>query len=299
MVYISCRCPDTSVNLQLPYTETENYSTMPLKFAANLSMMFTQETDSLPERYQLASSAGFSAVECAYPYSYSVDELVSAKEGAGVKQVLMNTWPGGADVGGYGVGALPGMETLFREKLEVAITYAKALQCPRMRIMAAKQPSDVDDSAMERVYLENLRYAADRLQKEGIVAMMEPCNNHSMPHYFMNHPQKALRYIHTLNHPNLRLQLDLFHLQQIEGNLTRNIKEYLPYVEHIQVAQVPDRHEPDSPGEIDYAYTFHLLEELGYTGWIGLEYKPVVDTVQGLSWMSKMGYRLDGVPAVS
>ncbi|ELU09691.1 hypothetical protein CAPTEDRAFT_5040 [Capitella teleta] len=192
----------------------------------------------------------------------------------------MNTWPGGADVGGYGIGALPGCEELFREKLEISVKYAKALKCPRMRIMASKQSSRFTPEEMEEVITE------------GIVAMIEPCNNFSMPGYLINHPIKAVRIIQRLNHPNLRLQLDVFHLQQMEGNLTRSFEKYMPFVEHVQIAQVPHRNEPDSPGEIDYKYVFGLLEKSGYTNWIGCEYKASNGTLDGLKWVTEMGYKL-------
>ncbi|ELT98285.1 hypothetical protein CAPTEDRAFT_192884 [Capitella teleta] len=200
---------------------------MALNFAANLTFMFTSETDNLVERYSLAKQAGFRAVECAYPYDYPVEDLVQAKESHNLQQVLMNTWPGGADVGGYGIGALPGCEELFREKLEISVKYAKALKCPRMRIMASKQSSRFTPEEME--------------------------------------------------------ELDVFHLQQMEGNLTRSFEKYMPFVEHVQIAQVPHRNEPDSPGEIDYKYVFGLLEKSGYTNWIGCEYKASNGTLDGLN----------------
>jgi hydroxypyruvate isomerase len=264
---------------------------MSLNFSANLSFMFTTETKSLVDRYALAKEAGFRAVECAYPYDYAIADLVEAKTRSGLQQVLINTWPGTTETGGYGIGALPGYEELFREKLELSIQYAKALECPRIRIMAAKQMQHSRED-MERIYATNLKYAADRLAEEGIVAMIEPCNNHSMPGYLISHPSIAVRLIQELKHTNIKLQLDIFHLQQIEGNLTRSITRYLPLVEHIQIAQVPDRHEPDSPGEINYRYVFDILEKNNYSKWIGCEYIPTNGTLEGLKWIQDMGLHL-------
>ncbi|CAH1774089.1 unnamed protein product [Owenia fusiformis] len=263
---------------------------MPLKFAANVSMLF-QENGTLDKRYKVAENAGFKYVECTFPYDIPIETLQSAKESANVEQVLVNGWPGDMTKGDVGISALPDRIEEFREKLETSIKYANALNCKRMHIMAARVTDKFTTKQMEAVYIENLKYAADRLQKEGILALIEAVNSRiSVPGYLMDHPQKAVEIIEKVNHPNLKMQLDLFHVQIMDGNLTGNIKKYLPYTGHIQIAQVPKRGEPDTEGEINYPYVFKVLEESGYDGYIGLEYIPAGKTLDGLKWMKIMGF---------
>ncbi|KAL5020927.1 hypothetical protein ScPMuIL_000082 [Solemya velum] len=199
--------------------------------------------------------------------------ITKAKHESGLKQVLINTWPGTLENGDLGLAALPNRMTEFREKLELSIQYAKALDCERMHVMAGRKPK-YEDEAMEEVYLDNLQYSADRLQRENILALIEPINSRiTEPNYFLTDIHKAIEYIKKVNHPNLKLMFDCFHIQIMDGNLTKNIKQYLPYIGHIQIASVPDRGEPVD-GEIDYQYFFKMLDEVGYEGYIGLEYKP-------------------------
>jgi len=188
-----------------------------------------------------------------------------------------------------GLAAIPGEEKEFKQKLEVSISYAKALNCKRMHVMAGLVPSDADAAyreKMETTFIQNIKYAADRLQKEGILTLIEAVNDRiSMPGYFMSCPHKGLQIVKSINHPNLKFQFDIFHVQIMDGNLTRNLKEFLPYIGHIQIAQVPDRGEPDSPGEINFPYVFSVLESVGYDGFVGLEYKPKGITEVGLQWL--------------
>ncbi|XP_046561297.1 putative hydroxypyruvate isomerase [Haliotis rubra] len=263
-------------------------SSMPLKIAANVSLLF-KETPNLADRYQVAKDAGFKFVECTFPYDVPVDQMAAAREGAGLEQVLINGYPGDLANGDLGLAALPSRKEEFREKLELSIQYANALECKRMHLMAGRR-GQVDDKVMEETFLDNLQYAADRLQKEGILAVIEPVNNRiSVPDYFLYDPHKGLEYVKRLNHPNLKLQFDVFHVQIMDGNLTKNLKEMFPYIGHIQISQVPERHEPDSPGEINYPYVFQVLENLGYDGYIGLEYNPKGDTLAGLEGLRKLG----------
>ncbi|KAJ9579304.1 hypothetical protein L9F63_024593 [Diploptera punctata] len=262
---------------------------MPLKFCANLSFMF-QETASLLERYGLAKEAGFKAVECAFPYDYEVDKVVEAKKNAKVEQILINVYVGDVTKGELGFAAIPGSEAAFESSVQKAIKYAKALNCSRIHVMSGvvKEPGEAHAS----VYYKNIKYAASLFEKENIIGLVEPINPYSVPNYFMNSFEKGLEVIKKVNSPNMKLMLDIFHLQQICGNLTRNITELMPFVGHIQIAQVPDRHEPNTSGEIDYKYIFSLLEEMRYNGWIGLEYKPKGVTKDGLKWIKEFNMSL-------
>ncbi|KAK7099716.1 putative hydroxypyruvate isomerase [Littorina saxatilis] len=266
-------------------------ATMPLKFAANLSMMF-QEIATVAERYKAAKDAGFQYVEVAFPYHESMESLSSAKKAAGLEQILINSYPGDISKGDLGIAIFPDRVDEFREKLEMSIQYAKALDCKRMHVMAGKKPADIDEAMLkkfEETFISNMTYAADRLQKEGILALAESVNERvSVPNYFLGHPHKALQYVKKINHPNLKVQFDVFHVQIMDGSITQNLKEQFPYIGHVQISQVPDRGEPDENGEICFPYFFNLLQEMGYNGFVGCEYVPRGSTIQGLKWMKSI-----------
>ncbi|XP_076663487.1 hydroxypyruvate isomerase-like protein Gip [Andrena cerasifolii] len=262
---------------------------MSLKFAANLSFMFT-EAPTIIERYKLAKDAGFKAVESGFPLGYSSKEVLEAKKNAGVEQILINVFTGDVSKGELGFAAIPGEEDNFKKSIDLTIEYAKALNCKRIHVMSGKVSEAT--STNDDVYEKNLSYAAEKFQKEGIVGLIEPINNIAVPNYYMNSFQKGLSVVKKINSPSLKLLFDIFHLQYICGNITDNIKELLPYIGHVQVAQVPDRHEPDTPGEIDYKYVLSTLEKEGYSGYVGLEYRPKSSSVKGLSWVEKFGYKL-------
>ncbi|NWS73882.1 HYI isomerase, partial [Crotophaga sulcirostris] len=189
-----------------------------------------------------------------------------------------------------GLAALPARQRDFREALGRALRYGTALRCPRIHLMAGRVPQGVDRAAvaaeMEATFIENLRYAADLLAQEDMIGLVEPINNRiTDPRYFLNTPHQAAAILEKVGRPNLKMQLDLFHCQIMDGNLTRNLEKYFPLIGHIQIAQVPGRHEPDSPGEVNFPYIFELLESLGYTGYVGCEYAPKGDTLEGLGWL--------------
>ncbi|XP_004699557.1 putative hydroxypyruvate isomerase isoform X1 [Echinops telfairi] len=261
----------------------------PLRFSANLSWLFP-ELPSLPERLRAAGSAGFEAAEVAFPYSEPPEALACAAQEAGLRLVLINTPLGDPEKGEMGLGAVPGRQAAFREGLEQAVLYAKALGCPRIHLMAGRVPQGTDRAVvsgeMEAVFLENLRHAAGVLAQENLVGLLEPINTRiTDPRYFLDTPQQAAAILQKLGRPNLQLQMDMFHWQIMDGNLTANIRDFLPLVGHVQVAQVPGRGEPDSPGELNFPYLFQLLEDGGYQGFVGCEYRPQGDTSEGLAWL--------------
>lgn len=256
---------------------------MNLKFCANLSFMY-QETSNLLDRYGLAAKSGFSSVECAFPYADPLERVVRAKTDAGVQQILINVPRG--EMHELGLAALPGMEDRFRSSIDLSVSYARALNCSKIHVMAGIV--DRPTSANRETYEKNLKYAARIFETENITGLIEPINKYSAPGYYLNSYEQAIDILNRINNPSLKLQLDIFHLQQIDGDLTNNIKCLLPRVGHIQLAQVPNRNEPNTPGEIDYNYIFQLLQELDYSDWIGLEYTPKDDTDKGLSWLRNL-----------
>ncbi|GBD42675.1 Putative hydroxypyruvate isomerase YgbM [bacterium HR40] len=254
------------------------------KFAANLSMMF-HEVGFL-ERFGRAAACGFRGVEFLFPYAFDAAAIRVKLEDSGLEQVLFNLPPGNWDAGERGIAALPGREEEFARTVEQALEYAEELDCRLLHVMAGVVPSDADRASCEEVYVRNLALAADRAAASGRTVLIEPINTRDIPGYFLNYQRDARRIIERVGADNLRLQLDLYHCQIMEGDLSMHIREYLPFIGHIQIAGVPGRHEPDI-GEINYAWLFDLLDELGYTGWVGCEYRPAHETEAGLGWFAR------------
>uniref|UniRef100_A0A8B9MKB6 Putative hydroxypyruvate isomerase n=1 Tax=Accipiter nisus TaxID=211598 RepID=A0A8B9MKB6_9AVES len=257
---------------------------MSLRFSANVSWLFP-ELRALPARLEAAAAAGFGAAEAAWPAGCPAEELRAAAERAGVRIVLLNTPPGDQEAGEMGLAAVPGRQAAFRQGLATAVQYAKAVGCPRIHLMAGRVPLGTDRAAvageMETTFIENLRYAAGLLAQEDMIGLVEPINNRiTDPRYYLNTPQQGKADISPQSLLEGRRR-DLFHCQIMDGNLTSPI----PSLGHIQIAQVPGRHEPDSPGELNFPYIFELLESLGYTGYVGCEYAPKGDTMEGLGWL--------------
>lgn len=251
----------------------------PLKFCANLSWLFT-DLPEFTQRIYAAASAGFQAVEAAWLYDSDLQELQRVKNATGVDVVLINTPLGDAKAGDLGLGAVPGREEDFRKGLDLAMQYAKALDCRRIHLMAGRVPVGADRATiaveMEDTFVQNLKHAADVLSNEGITGLIEPINTRiTDPRYFLDSPHQAAAILQKVGHPNIKLQMDVFHWQIMDNNLTQNIHKYFPLIGHIQIAQVPGRNEPDSAGELNFPYLFSLLEEMGYQGYIGCEYKPL------------------------
>ncbi|XP_005923531.1 putative hydroxypyruvate isomerase isoform X2 [Astatotilapia calliptera] len=263
----------------------------PLKFCANISWLFTELPD-FSQRILAAAAAGFQAVEAAWLYDSDLQELQRVRKATGVEVVLINTPPGDIKAGDLGLGAVPGREAEFREGLDLSVKYARALDCKRIHLMAGRVPVDSDRATvakeMEAVFVQNLKYAADILSKEGITGLIEPINTRiTDPGYFLDSPHQASAILEKVGKPNMKLQMDIFHWQIMDGNLTQNIQKYIPVIGHVQIAQVPSRNEPDSAGELSYSYLFDTLENIGYQGYIGCEYKPQGSTDEGLGWIKE------------
>lgn len=254
------------------------------RFAANLSMMYT-EFD-FPDRFAAAAEDGFEAVEFLFPYEWPAPLLASKLEAAGLHQVLFNAPPGDWQRHERGLAALPGREAEFRAGIEQALGYAAALGCPRIHLMAGLAPTGVDRATLRRTYVENLRWACGLAGTAGVHLTIEPINTRDIPGYFLNRQDEAHAVLAEVGSDWLQVQMDLYHCQIVEGDLARKLHHYLPTgrVGHIQVAGVPDRHEPDA-GEVDFGYLFTLLDELGYPGWVGCEYRPAAGTREGLGWL--------------
>ncbi|MGA6154286.1 2-oxo-tetronate isomerase [Stenotrophomonas sp. NPDC087984] len=253
------------------------------RFAANLSMMYTEHD--FPDRFAAASADGFEAVEYLFPYAYDATELRRRLDDHGLRQVLFNAPPGAWESGERGLAALPGREAEARSGIERALEYAAELGCPRVHLMAGLVGPAQDPAEHRDTYLANLAWAAERAAAAGVAILIEPINGRDMPGYFLSRQSEAHTVVREVGAPNLKVQLDLYHCQIVEGDLTTTLRRDLPTgrVGHLQIAGVPDRHEPDR-GELDIRHLFGVIDDLGFDGWIGCEYIPSAGTSEGLGW---------------
>jgi len=248
------------------------------RLAANLSTLFKEVP--FAERFAAAARAGFRAVEYQYPYEWKAEELAARAREAGVEVVLHNMPRGDAALGEHGTACLPGREARFREDLERAVFYARAAGCPRLHCMAGLSPQTKD---AHDTYVANIRYAARRLAKDGMAVMLEPLSPGTVAGCFLTGSAQAADIVREVGEPNVFVQYDFFHMQMMEGNLAATLERLLPRIGHVQLADVPGRHEP-GPGEINFPFLLAQLDRLGYAGWVGCEYNPAGDTLEGLNW---------------
>lgn len=252
------------------------------RFAANLTMLFNEKP--FLERFAAAAAAGFEAVEFLFPYDYDKKVLKDELDGNGLTLVLHNLPAGNWAGGERGIAADPARVAEFREGVTRAIDYATALSCPRVNCLTGIVSSE-NASQARKTLVENLRYAAPRLKDAGIELLLEPVNSRDIPGFFVDRTRPALDIIDEVGSDNLKLQYDIYHAQVMEGDLARTIESEFDRIGHIQLADNPGRHEPGT-GEINYDYLFSRIDALGYTGWIGCEYKPRATTEAGLGWVA-------------
>ena len=252
------------------------------RFNANLTLLFN-EVEFL-ERFRAARDAGFKGVEFLFPYAHRKQELAERLQANGLSQVLFNLPAGDWAGGERGIACLPDRVGEFQDGVGQAIEYAQALQCRQLNCLAGIAPQGVDPQQARDALVGNLRFAAAQLKAAGVRLMLEACNTRDVPGFFINHSRQALDIIDAAACDNLFLQYDIYHMQVMEGDLAPTIKRNLDRIGHMQLADNPGRHEPGS-GEINYPFLFGFIDALGYTGWIGCEYKPAGSTVDGLAWI--------------
>ena len=270
---------------------------MTLRFAANLSMLYPE----LPflERFAAARADGVEGVEFLYPYAYPAEQIAEALRANGLQQVLFNAPPGGVepadmvsawDCGLRGSLALPDEQAAFEASIRLALDYAVALQCPRVHVMSGIVPADADRAALTALVVQRLQWAAALAAPLGVSLLIEPINGRDMPGYFLQRQDEAHAIVQAVASPAVQVQMDLYHCQIVEGDVTMKLRQYLPTgrVGHLQIASVPERYEPDR-GELHYPHVFAELEKLGWQGWIGCEYRPAGGaepgaTSRGLRW---------------
>ena len=256
-----------------------------VKLAANLTMMFT-EHDFL-DRFAAAAKAGFSAVEFLFPYAYEPEQIAEQLERHGLELALFNLPPGDWDAGDRGMAALPARRAEFEQSVTTALRYAAILRPHRLHMMSGL--ADRANADAVAAYRSSLVHACQAAAAQGLSLVIEPINGRDMPGYFLNDFNWAAQTIAELDQPNLALQYDIYHRQIIHGDVIRSIDALLPIIGHIQLAAVPDRHEPGS-GELDDARILGHLDTVGYEGFVGLEYRPAGDTLAGLVWRQQLGF---------
>jgi hydroxypyruvate isomerase len=262
------------------------------RFAANLSLLYP-EHDFL-NRFNAAARDGFEGVEFLFPYAWPAAELAQRLQDAGLQQVLFNASPGDWEAGERGLAGLPGREDDFRRSVDQALVYAQALACPRVHLMAGLAPVGLPTQALLDTYQRNLAWAANHAAASGVTLLIEPINTRDMPGYLLTRQDQAHALVQAIGAPQLKVQMDLYHCQIMEGDVAMKLRQYLPSgrVGHLQIAGVPQRHEPDG-GELNYRYLFEVIDELSsagqWQGWVGCEYRPRLGaaaggTRAGLGW---------------
>ena len=253
------------------------------KLEANLQFMFNEY--GLIDRYDAAARAGFSGVELQAPYPLTVEQIVERLERNDLKHVIINSPVTDPDTGLNNIGLRPDRTDLYIERTARAVEYASGLGCIGVNIGVGPAPEGVGSDEIRATLVSNMRHAAEELGRVGVVALVEAINTRDQPGFFVNTTQQALSVIEEAGHPNLAVLYDFYHMQIMEGDLARTVKENLPMIKHIQIADNPGRHEPGT-GEINYNFLMPYLDEIGYDGWVGCEYAPAGDTVAGLGWAS-------------
>ncbi len=254
--------------------------------AANLSMMFNEVP--FLDRFAAARAAGFDAVEFLFPYDFTAAELRQRLDDNGLTQALFNMPPGDWAKGERGLASLPGRQAEFRDAVKKALDYAGALNCKLVHCMAGIPDASVAPSTAAALYAANLAWAAEQAAPAGVRLCIEPINHRDMPGYHLNTQAQGAAVVNALGADRVGLQFDVYHVQITEGDVTKRMEKYMPIIAHMQIADVPARNEPGT-GEIGWEFVLRRMDELGYTGYVGCEYRPAGDTVAGLSWRKKFG----------
>jgi len=255
------------------------------RFAANLTMLFNEVP--FLDRFERAAKAGFKAVEFLFPYDHPAAEIKARLDANGLQLVLHNLPAGDWAAGERGIACLPERVAEFRTGVAKAMVYATALGVPQLNCLAGKVPANASEDVVRRTFVDNLRFAADALQSEGLKLLIEPINGFDIPAFYLQRTDQALAILDEVGASNAFVQYDIYHAQRMEGELASTLARHLPRIGHVQLADNPGRNEPGS-GEINYEFLFAHLDRLGYAGWVGCEYKPATSTEAGLGWRQRL-----------
>ena len=258
------------------------------RFAANISTMFPELAPA--ERFMAAHRAGFDAVEYLMPYGHDIDELKSLLRDAELEIILLNTSVGDGAKGERGLAAVPGREDDFRMIFDQALDYAAGLDVGMVHVMAGVIPEGIAEAACDEVFVRNLQNVSTAAADAGVMLLIEPLNTRDVPGYLHTDSDHARRIIEAVDRDNVRMQFDLYHLQIMEGDLGAGLERHLDIIGHVPFSSVSGRHEPQH-GEVNLPFLFNRLDELDYAGWVGCEYRPKGETLEGLTWAEPYGIR--------
>ena len=262
-------------------------ATRMLRFDPNLRWLFTELPMSV--RYAAAAAAGFRGVEVAFPYGTPAKEIAARLDDNRLQLVQILS-PFDWDGGERGLAALPGREEAFRRSIHDAVEYAVQVGRPMIHVMPGNMTPGLDRRRCMDLFIENIAWAADVAGAAGITLILEPCCRARFPQFLYHRIDEGVQVIEQVGRPNVKLCFDTFHVQMEEGAITDRLQAAWPHIGHIQIGNVPGRHEP-GPGEIHFAWLFAQIEKLGWDRWIGCEYTPSGHTLDSLAWGAPYGIR--------
>jgi hydroxypyruvate isomerase len=257
------------------------------RFAANLTMLFTEYP--FVERIDRAAEAGFQGIEFLFPYEEDVEAISAALTRNGVQQVLFNLPAGNFAGGERGIANDPSRKEEFREGVARALEIAAKLECPKLNCLSGLALNDVSLEEQWTTLVENYQYAAEETAKAGVLQLVEPINTFDMPGFMVSTTGQGRQLLDEVGHENLKLQYDVYHMQRMEGELIGTMKANLDHIAHIQIADNPGRHQPGT-GEINYPFVLRQIDEMGYDGWVSLEYVPDGPTAETFGWLKEWGF---------
>lgn len=254
-------------------------------FAVNLSTLFTEVP--LTERFAAAAEQGLNKVEIQFPYVLPAADIARLLQQHKQQLVLLNAPAGDTDNGECGIACHPDRVTEFRQGVIQAIDYAKILDCHNINILSGIVPVNSNIKLIEKTFIDNLKFCADKMAQADIQLLTEAINTQDIPGFYLHHSQQAFTLFAAVGHPNIKLQYDIYHMQIMEGNLIHTLRNHLNQIGHIQFADVPGRHEPQT-GELNFDNIFKALDDMGYCGITSLEYNPSVSTLESLRWLKQI-----------
>ena len=255
-----------------------------IKLAVNLSMIFTEVP--LIERFALAKQFGFNHVEIQFPYELSIQELKAQLQTHQLNLCLINVPTGDLMQGGNGLAGIPGCELEFSRALDLAVNYATQLKVTNVNILAGKQPQDADLLPCLNTLAANLKLAAIKLSENNIQPVFEMINGTNMPRFLIQNIAQAQEMLEAVNHPALKMQFDCYHMAMMHENVLEALKENIQNIGHIQFADCPNRHQPDT-GDMLYADIFEYIERSNYSGYTSAEYNPFPNSHESFDWKEK------------
>jgi hydroxypyruvate isomerase len=257
------------------------------RFAANITMLYNEYP--VIERFERAAADGFKAVEFLFPYNEDIDGIRAALDRTGIEQILFNLPVGDFAAGDRGMANNPAKRGEFLDGVKLAAEIATKLGVPKVNCLVGKTVPGLSHDVQWGTLKENLVLAADIMQSAGVLQIFEPLNPFDAPGYFIPVNSLGFKLVEEIDHPNLRLEYDIYHAQRTEGNLAATIRKEIAKIGHVQIADSPNRNEPGT-GEISYPFVFQALDEAGYDGWVGLEYRPSAGTEASFGWLREWGY---------